>query len=73
MPLSDESGTLLVDEKYVQFVVGLANSKLECNSEKIKKLEKSCVASNLWPNEDDENNQVAEVGESNLILFFAHL
>jgi len=44
-------------------VVGLANSKLELNSEKIKKLEKSCVASNLWPNEEDENNQVVEVGE----------
>jgi len=63
VPLSDESGTLLVDEKYVQFVVDLANSKLDCNSEKIKKLEKSCIASKLWPNENEENSEVVDVDE----------
>ena len=65
VPLSDESGTLLVDEKYVQFVVDLANSKLDCNSEKIKKLEKSCIASKLWLNENEENSEVVDVGEFN--------
>ena len=65
VPLSDESGTLLVDEKYVQFVVDLANSKLDCNSEKIKKLEKSCITSKLWLNENEENSEVVDVGEFN--------
>ena len=39
------SGNLLVDKKYVDFVLDLANSKLRFNSEKIRKLEKGCEAS----------------------------
>ena len=70
VPLSDESGILLVDEKYVQFVVGLANSKLELNGEKIKKLEKCCETAKLWPSistsdevvkDDDKEVTEAEV------------
>ena len=55
VPLSDESGTLLVDETYVRFVTNLANSKLEMNGDKIRKLEKSCEAA-LWPDSDDDDD-----------------
>lgn len=53
VPLSDENGTLLVDKTYVAFVIGLANSKLNLNTEKIRKLEKNCEAA-LW--RDQPNN-----------------
>ncbi len=42
VPLSDETGSLLVDENYVSFVIKLANSKLDLNTEKIRKLERTC-------------------------------
>lgn len=54
VPLSDETGRLLVDETYVQFVLNLANSKLELNGEKIRKLEKNCEP--LWPKESNAEN-----------------
>jgi tRNA wybutosine-synthesizing protein 3 len=60
VPLSDESGILLVDEKYVQFVVGLANSKLELNGEKIKKLEKCCETAKLWPSSSSISDDVVK-------------
>ena len=61
MPLSDDKGILLVDEKYVQFVVSLANSKLELNGEKIKKLEKCCEVAKFWPPSGDNENDASEV------------
>ena len=63
VPLSDESGILLVDEKYVQFVVGLANSKLELNGEKIKKLEKCCETAKLWPSSSIISDEVVSSDE----------
>ena len=42
VPLSDESGNLLVEEPYVDFLVKQANTKLAQNAAKIQKLEKSC-------------------------------
>jgi len=60
VPLSDESGTLLVDETYVNFVINLANSKLDLNGEKIRKLEKSCEAT-LWPDDDDTSEGIEEI------------
>jgi len=61
VPLSDDKGILLVDEKYVQFVVSLANSKLELNGEKIKKLEKCCEVAKFWPPSGDNENDASEV------------
>ena len=40
IPLTDESGRLLVDRNYVDFAVNLANSKLDVNLEKHKKFER---------------------------------
>jgi len=62
VPLSDEKGMLLVDEKYVNFVINLANSKLELNGDKIKKLEKCCEAAKLWSS-DDEGEEISKKGE----------
>lgn len=55
VPLTDESGTLLVDKKYADFVLDLANSKLRINSEKIRKLEKGCDHS-LFACEENSNH-----------------
>lgn len=60
VPLSDESGSLLVDQNYVNFVTNLANSKLELNGEKIRKLEKNCE-SVLWP--EPKNGQIKDQQE----------
>lgn len=49
VPLSDESGNLLVEKVYVDFIVKQANTKLAQNAEKIHKLEKSCEV--LFKNE----------------------
>ena len=51
VPLSDGAGTILVDKNYVEFAIGLANSKLALNAEKIRKLEKGCAAV-LWLNDE---------------------
>jgi len=39
----------------------LANSKLELNGEKIKKLEKCCEVAKFWPPSGDNENDASEV------------
>ena len=41
IPLTDDRGQLLVDKKYVDFVVSLANEKLKQNEEKHLKLKEN--------------------------------
>ena len=42
VPLTDSSGRLLVDERYIKFVTEQANTKLLENENRIKKYEEIC-------------------------------
>ena len=66
VPLTDNQGKLLVDQKYIEFVAEEANAKLVENETRIKKYESKCNATIFKNLLTLENQHVHSFGGPNV-------